>query len=39
MQFRDIFKISKGTKVILSITLSVSLLAIAFAVFLLPEYK
>jgi len=33
MQFRDIFKISKGTKVILSITLSVSLLAIVFAVF------
>jgi len=33
MQFRDIFKISKGTKVILSITLSVSLLAIAFAFF------
>jgi hypothetical protein len=33
MQLRDIFKISKGTKVILVITFSVSVLAIVFAFF------
>jgi tetratricopeptide (TPR) repeat protein len=33
MQLRDIFRISKGTKVILAITFSVSVLAIVFAFF------
>ena len=33
MLLRDIFKISKGTKVILAITFSVSVLAIVFAFF------
>ena len=33
MRFRDIFIISKGTKVILTITFSVSILAVAFAFF------